>query len=88
MIAATFVVLALAAVAYCSRLIRGPSLSARVIALDGLIVVGVSAIAVHAMATGGGSFLPVLVVITLVGFVGTAATARFIERTGGEEAEP
>lgn len=81
MIVATFVVLALAGAAYFSRLLRGPSLSERVIAMDGLIVVGVSAIAVHAMSTGNGAFLPVLVVITLVGFVSTAAAARFIERT-------
>lgn len=85
----TFAVLALAGLGFCSRLVRGPSLPERVIALDGLIVVGVSAIAVHAMSTGRGSFLPVLVVITLVGFVGTAASARFIERTvEGADAAP
>lgn len=84
MTAATLVVLAVAGAAYFSRLVRGPGLSERVIAVDGLIVVGISAIAVHAMSTGRGSFLPVLVVITLVGFVGTAAAARFIERTDGD----
>jgi multicomponent Na+:H+ antiporter subunit F len=81
--ALTYLVLTAAAAAFCSRLLRGPSLPERVIAADGLIVVGVSAIAVHAMSTGRGSFLPVLVVITLVGFVGTSASARFIERTAG-----
>jgi multicomponent Na+:H+ antiporter subunit F len=79
----TMLVLAAAAVAYLARLVRGPGLSERVIALDGLIVVGISAVAVHAMSTGQGAFLPVLVVITLVGFVATAAAARFIERTDG-----
>lgn len=79
----TMLVLATAAVAYLVRLVRGPGLSERVIALDGLIVVGISAVAVHAMSTGQGAFLPVLVVITLVGFVATAAAARFIERTDG-----
>lgn len=77
----TMLVLAAAAAAYLVRLVRGPGLSERVIALDGLIVVGISAVAVHAMSTGQGAFLPVLVVITLVGFVATAAAARFIERT-------
>jgi multicomponent Na+:H+ antiporter subunit F len=80
MMAATFVLLALAGAAYFVRLARGPSLSERVIAMDGLIVVGISSVAVHAMSTGRGAFLPVLVVITLVGFVSTAAAARFIER--------
>lgn len=82
MTTATFVLLGVAALGYVVRLARGPSLSERVIAMDGLLVTGISAIAVQAMSTGRGSFLPVLVVITLVGFVGTAATARFIERAG------
>ena len=84
----TMLVLAAAAVAYLVRLVRGPGLSERVIALDGLIVVGISAVAVHAMSTGQGAFLPVLVVITLVGFVATAAAARFIERTDGVDQRP
>jgi len=84
----TMLVLAAAAAAYLVRLIRGPGLSERVIALDGLIVVGISAVAVHAMSTGQGAFLPVLVVITLVGFVATAAAARFIERTDGVDQRP
>lgn len=50
-ITATFVLLA-AAFGYLSRLVRGPSLSERVIALDGLLVSGISAVAVHAMSTG------------------------------------
>ena len=84
----TMLVLAAAAAAYLVRLVRGPGLSERVIALDGLIVVGISAVAVHAMSTGQGAFLPVLVVITLVGFVATAAAARFIERTDGVDQRP
>lgn len=83
MITVTFLVLAAAGAAYFLRLVRGPGLSERVIAVDGLIVVGISAVAVHAMSTGRGAFLPVLVVVTLVGFVGTAAAARFIERVDG-----
>jgi multicomponent Na+:H+ antiporter subunit F len=84
----TMLVLAAAAAAYLVRLVRGPGLSERVIALDWLIVVGISAVAVHAMSTGQGAFLPVLVVITLVGFVATAAAARFIERTDGVDQRP
>jgi multisubunit Na+/H+ antiporter MnhF subunit len=61
----------------------GPSLTDRIVGLDGLIVVGVSAITLRAMATGEGAFIPVAVVATLVGFVGTAVVARFIERAGG-----
>jgi multicomponent Na+:H+ antiporter subunit F len=82
-ITASFVVLALAAVGFGYRLLAGPSLADRVIGIDGLLVVGVSAIALRAMQTGEGAFLPVAVVATLVGFVGTAVVARFIEGQGG-----
>lgn len=79
MITAAFALLALAGVCFAVRLVIGPRLSDRVMGLDGLIIVGVSAVALRAMSTGDGSFLPVLVVVTLVGFVGTSASARFIE---------
>lgn len=79
MIGAAFVMLGLAGLCFATRLVVGPRLSDRVMGLDGLVIVGVSAIALRAMSNGDGSFLPVLVVFTLVGFVSTAASARFIE---------
>ncbi len=82
MITASFVVLALAALGFGYRLLAGPSLADRVIGVDGMLVVGVSAIALRAMQTGEGAFLPVAVVASLVGFVGTAVVARFIEGQG------
>ncbi len=82
MTAAAFVVLALAAVGFGYRLVAGPSLTDRVVGVDGLLVVGVSALAVQAMQTGEGAFLPVAVVATLVGFVSTGIVARFIEGAG------
>jgi multisubunit Na+/H+ antiporter MnhF subunit len=78
-----FAVLLAAAACFGFRLLKGPTLADRVMAVDGLLVVGVSAIAVRAMQTGTGAFLPVAVVITLVGFVSTAVVARFIEEQGG-----
>lgn len=79
MITAAVVLLGAAALCFAIRLIIGPRLSDRVMGLDGLVIVGVSAVALRAMSSGDGSFLPVLVVVTLVGFVGTSASARFIE---------
>ncbi len=79
MTALALVALGIAALCFTYRLVAGPTLSDRVIGLDGLVIVGVSAVAIRAVITGNGSFLPVLVVVTMVGFVGTAASARFIE---------
>jgi multicomponent Na+:H+ antiporter subunit F len=80
--AAALVVLALAAIGFGYRLVAGPSLTDRMLGIDGLLVVGVSALAVRSMQTGQGAFLPVAVVATLVGFVGTGIVARFIEGAG------
>ena len=82
MIAATFVVLVLAAGLFAFRLAAGPTLSDRVVALNGLLIVGMVAIAAEAVRTDQGAYIPVLVVIALVGFVGTAMIARFLEGRG------
>lgn len=82
MILAAYVLLVLAGALFFLRLLRGPSLSDRVMALDGLLVAGVSALVVRAVESGSGTFLPVAVVLTLVGFIGTAVVARFIEGQG------
>lgn len=89
MIAATLAVLGVAFALFTGRLLVGPTLSDRVIALDGMLVAGISSLIVIAMDTGDGAYLPVAVVLTLVGFIGTAVVARFIEGQGqqGELAE-
>ncbi len=64
------------------RLVRGPSVPDRIVALDALLFVVVAGIAVGAAATGDGDFLAVLVAVSLLGFVGTVTVARFVERRG------
>ncbi len=81
-IAAIYVVLGLASALFAFRLVAGPSLADRVIGVDGLIVVGMSAIIVNAMDTGRGAFLPTAVVLALVSFISTSVIARFIEGRG------
>lgn len=80
MITASYVALACAGACFFVRFLIGPSLADRVVAIDGLLVVGVSAVAVDSVQSGRGSFIPVAVVLTLIGFVSTATAARFIER--------
>jgi multicomponent Na+:H+ antiporter subunit F len=76
---ATFAILALAAALFAFRLCVGPHLADRVVALNGLVVVGMGAIATYAAHTAVGSFLPTLVAIALVGPIGNGMIARFIE---------
>jgi multicomponent Na+:H+ antiporter subunit F len=76
----TFAVLAVAAVLFTVRLCIGPTLADRVLALNGLVLTGMGAIATQAVATGNGDFLPALVAIALVGPISTGMIARYMER--------
>ncbi len=80
MIIAIFALLIAAALGFGYRLARGPSIIDRVIAMDGLVVTGVAVIVTDAVNTENATFIPVAVVATLVGFVGTAVVARYVER--------
>lgn len=64
------------------RLVRGPSLPDRVVALDFITAVAVAASGVWAIATGNPVFLDVAMVLALISFVGTVAFARYLERRG------
>jgi multicomponent Na+:H+ antiporter subunit F len=75
----TFVLLALAGALFLYRLCAGPTLVDRVVALNGLVIVGMGAIATHAAHTSVGAFLPTLVAVALVGPIGNGMIARFIE---------
>lgn len=76
------VLLAVAAVVLVVRILVGPSVADRVVAIDALLVVVISGLAVNAAATGRSAFIDVAVVVGLLGFVGTGVAARFIERRG------
>jgi multicomponent Na+:H+ antiporter subunit F len=76
---ATFVILTVAAALFLYRLCVGPSLADRIVALNGLVLVGMGGIATHAAHTGVGAFLPTLVAMSLVGPISNGMIARFIE---------
>ena len=77
-----FAGLSVAGLLCLARLVRGPSVADRIVALDLLVVVVVNGIAVHAARTGDGVYLDVLVVAALLAFVSTVTVARYIERRG------
>lgn len=83
MIPLTLSLLGTAAFLFFVRLLVGPSLTDRVLAIDGMIVCGITVMVVRAVDTGDGDFLPVAVIFTLIGFVSTAVIARFIEGQDG-----
>jgi multicomponent Na+:H+ antiporter subunit F len=83
MITAALVLLAVGALFFFIRLLKGPSIASRVVALDGIVATIVSAIAALSAAWGHGHFLDVMVVVALIGFVATSAVALFIQERGG-----
>jgi multicomponent Na+:H+ antiporter subunit F len=76
-------VLALAAAAFLVRLVRGPRLADRVVALDGILTTVALTIIANSARIDSTKYLVVAVVVALVAFVGTVIYARFIETTSG-----
>ncbi len=64
------------------RVVRGPDLPDRVAALDLLGALAIAALSAYTLATGHSAYLDVGVVVGLIGFLGTVAFARYIERGG------
>ena len=77
---ATLVTLGLALVITFVRLVKGPTLPDRIVAMDlfGMLVVGV--IVVLAGSSGVRATLDAAIVIALIGFLGTVAYATYVER--------
>ena len=63
-----------------ARLVRGPTLADRVVALDMIGVIAIALLAMYALATGQPAFVDVAIVVGLIGFLGTVAFARYVER--------
>jgi len=66
------------------RVVRGPHLADRVVALDLVAYVSVCMIGTAAMLTEEGPLLDVALVLSLLAFLGTVAFARFLERSYGK----
>lgn len=62
------------------RLVKGPTLPDRIVALDTMTVLIVAFCGLFALDTGVTAFLDVAVALALIGFLATVALARFVER--------
>jgi multicomponent Na+:H+ antiporter subunit F len=67
------------------RLVRGPSLPDRVVALDLIGTLAVGLIAAYDIATDQPVLLDAATVLALVAFLGTVAFARYVERRKHDE---
>jgi multicomponent Na+:H+ antiporter subunit F len=76
----SFIVLSIALVLTFVRLVKGPTLPDRVVALELLASLTVGIIAAYTVATGVPSFLDVAIVLALTAFLAAVAFARYIEK--------
>lgn len=76
------VIVSIGALLCVIRMVLGPSLPDRAVALDTLLMTIVVEVALGAAKSGADRNLDLLAVVGLVAFIGTAAVGRFIERRG------
>jgi multicomponent Na+:H+ antiporter subunit F len=74
----SLVLLSIALLLTAYRVVKGPTLPDRVLALDMIVAVGVGFIIVIAVRTGFTLYIDIAIALGLVGFLATVAFARFI----------
>lgn len=72
------ILLMLAMLATAIRVLLGPTLADRVLALDQLVAIAIGFIAVIAIKTGYELYIDIALALGLAGFLATAAFARYI----------
>lgn len=77
--------LAIAMALAFARLVRGPTLPDRVVALDLFAVLSTAFLTIYAIDTNQQVFLDVAIVLALIAFLGTVAFALYIERRARDE---
>lgn len=83
MIAVATVLLAIAAGLFMVRLFMGPTVPDRVIALDGLLMTILAGVLLYSAAEESVVSVDTVLVVALLGFIGTGVLARYIEQRGG-----
>jgi len=80
-------VLGIAALLLVARISMGPTMLDRVVALDVLVAVVICGLALEAAISRHTTTLRILVVLSLLGFVGSVSIARFTKGSDDVEAE-
>lgn len=85
---AALVILALALLLTVWRVVAGPTLPDRILALDMLTGTAIGFIAVIAIKTGFSLYIDIAISLGLVGFLATIAFARFVLSRGNIKSPP
>ncbi|QBP40561.1 Na(+)/H(+) antiporter subunit F1 [Paenisporosarcina antarctica] len=74
------ILISLSMVAFIYRLIIGPSVPDRVVALDSLGVALIAMIGLISILAETGFFLDIILLLAILAFIGTVAFSKFIEK--------
>ncbi|WAA11825.1 Na(+)/H(+) antiporter subunit F1 [Fervidibacillus halotolerans] len=77
---AVLVMLSLSILGYVYRLIKGPTIPDRVVALDAIGITLVSITALVSIVMETNAFLDVILLIGILSFIGTAAFSKFLAK--------
>lgn len=83
MIVVAYVILSVAALLFLVRLLMGPTVPDRVVAVDGLLVTVMCGVFVAAADDASPVEMDTVLVVALLGFVATGVVARYVEQRGG-----
>lgn len=79
-IIAVIIVICLSMIAVIYRMVKGPSASDRVVALDSLGVSLISLIGLFSILVETSFFLEIILLLAILSFIGTVAFSKFIEK--------
>lgn len=82
MITAAFVINGVAGLFFIVRLLLGPTVIDRIVALDALLVVVMCGVLLYAADNRTTVGIESVLVIALLGFIGTGVLARYVEQRG------
>jgi multicomponent Na+:H+ antiporter subunit F len=85
-IAAALAMLGAAAALVVVRLFKGPSNLDRIVAAEILLVIVIAGVALESSRQRTTTYLPLLMILGLVGFVGGVAVTRFLSRDSDDPA--
>lgn len=77
--------IAVAALCALARIVLGPTTLNRAIALDMFVAMSIAGLGLYSAINRSAAALPILVVLALIGFVGSVSIARFVGQDDKED---
>ncbi len=80
-------ILAISVLLVFCRFVLGPSIADRVVALDLLITIGITIIAVYSIVYDQSTFLDIAMILGLIAFLSTVAFSYYLEKRNRKKRE-